>query len=69
MKKYIKPFLLVLFNNSFLLMLNTKEVAQHLWSIILFALLWFLTFLLLVVGVAEGRENVNKTDENNKSLN
>lgn len=51
MKKYIKPFLLVLFNNSFLLMLNTKEVAQHLWSIILFALLWFWTFAMLVVGM------------------
>ena len=51
MKKYIKPFLLVLFNNSFLLMLNTKEVTQHLWSIILFALLWFWTFAMLVVGM------------------
>lgn len=51
MKKYIKPFLLVLFNNVFLLMLDTKEVAQHLWSIILFALLWFLTFSMLVVGM------------------
>ena len=51
MKKYIKPFLLVLFNNVFLLMLNTKEVAQHLWSIVLFALLWFLTFSMLVVGM------------------
>lgn len=51
MKKYIKPFLLVLFNNVFLLMLNTKEVTQYLWSIILFALLWFLTFSILVVGM------------------
>lgn len=51
MKKYIKPFLLVLFNNVFLLMLNTKEVTQYLWSIILFALLWFLTFSMLVVGM------------------
>lgn len=51
MKKYVKPFLLVLFNNTFLLMLDTKEVAQHLWSIILFALLWFMSFSMLVVGM------------------
>ena len=47
----MKPFLVVLFNNVFLLMLNTKEVVQHLWSIILFALLWFWTFSMLVVGM------------------
>lgn len=51
MKKYIKPFLLVLFNNVLLLMLSTVEVAQHLWSIILFALLWFISISMLVVGM------------------
>lgn len=32
MKKYIKPFFLVLFNNVFLLMINTPEVYNHLWN-------------------------------------
>ena len=44
MKKYIKPFFLVLFNNVFLLMINTPEVYNHLWSLIIFTLLWFMTF-------------------------
>lgn len=51
MKKYIKPFFLVLFNNVFLLMINTPEVYNHLWSLIIFTLLWFMTFSMLVVGI------------------
>jgi hypothetical protein len=51
MKKYIKPFFLVLFNNIFLLMINTPEVYNHLWSLIIFTLLWFMTFSMLVVGI------------------
>lgn len=51
MKKYIKPFFLVLFNNVFLLMINTPEVYNHLWSLIIFILLWFMTFSMLVVGI------------------
>ena len=50
-RKYIKPFFLVLFNNVFLLMLNTPEVCKNLWSLILFALLWFMSFSILVVGI------------------
>lgn len=51
MKKYIKPFFLVLLNNVFLLMINTPEVYNHLWSLIIFTLLWFMTFSMLVVGI------------------
>lgn len=51
MKKYIKPFFLVLFNNVFLLMINTPEVYNHLWSLIISTLLWFMTFSMLVVGI------------------
>lgn len=51
MKKYIKPFFLVLFNNAFLLMINTPEVYNHLLSLIIFTLLWFVTFSMLVVGI------------------
>lgn len=51
MKNYIKPFFLTLFNNVFLLMINTSEVNNHLWSLIVFTLLWFLTFMILVVGI------------------
>lgn len=51
MKKYIKPFFLVLFNNVFLLMINTPEVYNHLWNLIIFTLLWFMTFSMLVVGI------------------
>lgn len=51
MKKYIKPFFLVLFNNIFLLMINTPEVYNHLWNLIIFTLLWFMTFSMLVVGI------------------
>ena len=51
MKKYIKPFFLVLFNNVFLLMLNTPDVCKNSWSLILFALLWFISFSKLVVGI------------------
>lgn len=51
MKEYIKPFFLVLFNNVFLLMINTPEVYNHLWSLIIFTLLWFMTFSMLVVGI------------------
>lgn len=51
MKKYIKPFFLVLFNNVFLLMINTPEVYNHLWNLIIFTLLWFMTVSMLVVGI------------------
>lgn len=51
MKNYIKPFFLALFNNVFLLMIDTPEVNNHLWSLIVFILLWFITFLMLVVGI------------------
>lgn len=51
MKKYIKPLSLVLFNNAFLLMIDTPKVYNHLWSSIIFALLWFMTFSMLVVSV------------------
>ena len=51
MKKYIKPFFLVLFNNVFLLMINTPEVYNHLWSLIISTLLLFMTFSMLVVGI------------------
>lgn len=44
MKNYIKPFFLALFNNVFLLMIDTPEVNNHLWSLIVFTLLWFITF-------------------------
>lgn len=50
-RKYIKPFFLVLFNNVLLLMLNTPEVCKNSWSLILFALLWFISFSMLVVGI------------------
>ena len=51
MKKYIKPFFLVLFNNVFLLMINTPEIYNNLWSLIISILLWFITFSMLVVGI------------------
>lgn len=51
MKKYIKPFFLVLFNNVVLLMLNTPDVCKNSWSLILFAFLWFISFSMLVVGI------------------
>lgn len=51
MKNYIKPFFLALFNNVFLLMIDTPEVNNHLWSLIVFTLLWFITFLMLAVGI------------------
>lgn len=51
MKKYIKPFFLVVFNNAFLLMINTPEIYNNLWSLIISTLLWFMTFSMLVVGI------------------
>ena len=32
-------------------MINTPEVYNHLWSLIIFILLWFMTFSMLVVGI------------------
>lgn len=55
MKKYVKPYLLVLFNNTFLIMIQImSENYEHYGPIptIIFCLLWFLTFCILVVGVA-----------------
>lgn len=58
MKKYIKPFLFVLFNNIFLMMMQVTSVNYEYYGffyVLVFCLLWFFSFGLLVVGMAHTR--------------
>lgn len=54
MKKYVRPFFLVLFNNAFLhLFLSMLKDYKH-WRIVLTLIIgcfWFIAFCMLVVAV------------------